>query len=132
VFAVAPNVQVVWVGAALNGLGAAGSGFIPSLLRSGLPAAQLGPAIGIGKAAGPIAINSLPPGAPGSAAHLVAEHALGSGSGVAFAVGISRRRSLGGRRRRGSSLLARGRRSGRRWPGGHRLTWGGRCRSSAR
>jgi MFS family permease len=64
----------------------AGSDFIPSLLRSGLPAAQLGPAIGIGKAAGPIAINSLPPGAPGSAAHLVAEHALGSGFGVAFAV----------------------------------------------
>jgi MFS family permease len=64
----------------------AGSGFMAALPTSGLPAAQLGPAMGIGKAAGPIAIDSLPAGVPGSGAHLLAEQALGAGFGVMYAV----------------------------------------------
>ena len=67
-------------------LSRAGTKFMAALPASGLPAAELGPATGIGKAAGPIAVNSLPPGVPGSAAHLIAEQALGSGFAVAFAV----------------------------------------------
>jgi MFS family permease len=64
----------------------AGSSFMAALPASGLPAAQLGPAMGIGKAAGPIAIDSLPAGVPGSGAHLLALESLGSGFGVMYAV----------------------------------------------
>ena len=65
-------------------LSQAGTKFMAALPTSGLPAAQLGPATGIGKAAGPIAINSLPPTVPGAGAHLIAEQALGSGFQTAF------------------------------------------------
>lgn len=64
----------------------AGAGFMKALPKAHLPLSQFGPAMGIGKAAGPIAVNSLPPGAPGSAAHLIAEQSLGGGFGVTFAV----------------------------------------------
>lgn len=74
----------VIVGAAA--LSHAGSGFMAALPKAGLPVSQLGPAMGIGKAAGPIAVNSLPPGTPGSAAHLLALQSLGSGFGVTFGV----------------------------------------------
>lgn len=74
----------VIVGAAA--LSHAGAGFMKALPASHLPPSQLGPAMGIGKAAGPIAVNSLPPGAPGSAAHLLALQSLGGGFGVTFAV----------------------------------------------
>lgn len=67
-------------------LSQAGTRFMAALPTSGLPASQLGPALGIGKAAGPIAVDSLPPGVPGSGAHLIAEQALGSGFSVAFTV----------------------------------------------
>jgi MFS family permease len=67
-------------------LSQAGTKFMAALPASGLPASQLGPAMGIGQAAGPIAVNSLPPGVPGSGAHLIAEQALGSGFLVAFTV----------------------------------------------
>ncbi|MFF5159287.1 hypothetical protein ACFY3N_24250 [Streptomyces sp. NPDC000348] len=40
----------------------------------------------IASAGGPIAVNSLPPGTPGSAAHGVAPEALGSGFGTAYLV----------------------------------------------
>lgn len=65
-------------------LSQAGTKFMAALPTSGLPASQLGPALGIGKAAGPIAIDSLLPGVPGSGAHLVALQALGSGFSIAF------------------------------------------------
>lgn len=64
----------------------ASSSFFAALPKAGLPASQLGPAMGIGKAAGPIAVNSLPPGVPGSGAHLIALQSLGTGFGVMFAV----------------------------------------------
>jgi MFS family permease len=64
----------------------AGSSFFAALPAAGLPASQLGPALGIAKAAGPIAIDSLPPGTPGAGAHLVALQSLGTGFGVMFAV----------------------------------------------
>jgi MFS family permease len=65
-------------------LSQAGTKFMAALPTSGLPVSQLGPATGIGKVAGPIAIDSLPPGVPGSGAHLIALQALGSGFSVAF------------------------------------------------
>ncbi|HEY3882072.1 MAG TPA: MFS transporter [Trebonia sp.] len=64
----------------------AGSSFLAALPKAGLPASQLGPALGIGRAAGPIAVNSLSPGTPGAGAHLVALQSLGTGFGVMFAV----------------------------------------------
>ncbi len=64
----------------------AGSSFFAALPTAGLPPSQLGPATGIAKAAGPIAVNSLPPGVPGSGAHLLALQSLGTGFGVMFAV----------------------------------------------
>ena len=53
---------------------------------AGLPPEEMGPAMGIGQEAGPIAVNSLPPGVPGSGAHAVAVDALGSGFTLALAV----------------------------------------------
>jgi hypothetical protein len=64
----------------------ASSSFFAALPEAGLPPSELGPAMGIAKAAGPIAVNSLPPGVPGSGAHLVALQSLGAGFGVMFAV----------------------------------------------
>ncbi|GAB3175444.1 MFS transporter [Streptomyces incanus] len=64
----------------------AGKVFSSNLAGADLPPDQLGAATEIGQAAGPIAVNSLPPGAPGSAAHSVALDALGSGFGIAFVV----------------------------------------------
>lgn len=65
-------------------LSQAGTKFMATLPTSGLPVSQLGPAMGIGQAAGPIAIDSLPPGTPGSGARLIALQALGSGFSAAF------------------------------------------------
>ncbi|MFD1212411.1 MFS transporter [Arthrobacter sp. GCM10027362] len=65
-------------------LSAAGGQLIASLQTSGLPADQLGPAMGIAQAGGPIAVNSLPEGVPGSAAGQFALEALGSGFSQAF------------------------------------------------
>lgn len=67
-------------------LSAAAGRLVPSLQGSGLPADQLGPALGIAEAGGPIALNSLPEGAPGSAAQQFALEALGSGFSQAFIV----------------------------------------------
>ncbi|MFE9097006.1 MFS transporter [Streptomyces sp. NPDC007264] len=67
-------------------LSKAGTVFASTLDGAKLPPDQLGAARGIGQAAGPIAVNSLPAGTPGSAAHGIALESLGSGFTSAFAV----------------------------------------------
>lgn len=67
-------------------LSAAGAKLGAALPAAILPADQAGPANAIFEAGGPIALNSLPPGAPGSAAHELALLALGSGFSQAFIV----------------------------------------------
>lgn len=79
-FALGP---VVVTAVALSG---AGSAFTAKLAGADLTAGQLAAAREIASAGGPIAVNSLPPGAPGSAAHGVALEALGSGFGTAYLV----------------------------------------------
>ncbi|WP_435135273.1 MFS transporter [Actinacidiphila sp. bgisy144] len=64
----------------------AGSAFAAHLAGGGLPAGQLAAARGVAAAGGPIAVDSLPPGAPGAAAHGLALDALGSGFSTAFLV----------------------------------------------
>lgn len=64
----------------------AGSKLASSLATSHLPAGQLAAARQIAAAGGPIAVNSLPAGTPGSAAHGLALDALGSGYGTAFLI----------------------------------------------
>ncbi|MEU1199719.1 MFS transporter [Streptomyces sp. NPDC005813] len=64
----------------------AGSAFTAHLSGTELPAGQVAAAREIAEAGGPIAVNSLPPGAPGSAAHGLALDALGSGFGTAYLV----------------------------------------------
>ncbi|MER6980726.1 MFS transporter [Streptomyces carpinensis] len=62
----------------------AGSAFPANLSGADLPAGQAAAAREIAAAGGPIAVNSLPPGTPGSSAHGLALDALGSGFGTAF------------------------------------------------
>ncbi|WAL68450.1 MFS transporter [Amycolatopsis cynarae] len=64
----------------------AGDRFRSALSGARLPAGELGAATEIGRQAGPIAVNSLPPGTPGSAAHELAMASLGSGFRLAFVV----------------------------------------------
>ncbi|MER6633326.1 MFS transporter [Streptomyces sp. NPDC000987] len=64
----------------------AGSAFASKLPDAHLPPAQEAAARQIAEAGGPIAVNSLPPGVPGSAAHGVALEALGSGFSTAYLV----------------------------------------------
>ncbi|MGW1085037.1 MFS transporter [Streptomyces sp. NPDC002596] len=64
----------------------AGSSFVANVSGADLPAGQVAAAREIAEAGGPIAVNSLPPGAPGSAAHGLALDALGSGFSTAFLV----------------------------------------------
>ncbi|MBQ0826517.1 MFS transporter [Streptomyces tagetis] len=64
----------------------AGSAFAAKLSGAGLPVDQMAAARRIAEAGGPIAVNGLPPGAPGSAARGLALDALGSGFGTAFLV----------------------------------------------
>lgn len=67
-------------------LSTAGASLGASLQTATLPADQAGPANAIFQAGGPIALNSLPPGAPGSAAHELALQSLGNGFSDAFIV----------------------------------------------
>lgn len=67
-------------------LSSAGRSLVAVLPTSGLPADQLGPAMGIAQAGGPIALNSIPGGVPGAAAHEFALQALGDGFSLAFTV----------------------------------------------
>ncbi|MFG3021583.1 MFS transporter [Streptomyces sp. NPDC048254] len=64
----------------------AGSAFATNLSGAGLSAAQTEAAQEIARAGGPLAVNSVPSGAPGSPAHGLALDALGSGFGTAFLV----------------------------------------------
>ncbi|MFE4214261.1 MFS transporter [Streptomyces sp. NPDC056844] len=64
----------------------AGSAFADHLSGTDLPAAQVAAAGDIAAVGGPIAVNGLPAGAPGSAAHALALDALGSGFSTAFLV----------------------------------------------
>lgn len=68
------------------GLSGAADTFSTGLRDAHLPPDQLAAAAGIGRQGGPIAVGSLPSGAPGSAAHGIALESLGSGFTVAFAV----------------------------------------------
>ncbi|WP_432102216.1 MFS transporter [Streptomyces sp. bgisy091] len=67
-------------------LSRAGSEFSAGLQGAGLPSDETAAARVVAEAGGPVAVNSLPPGAPGSAAHGLALEALGSGFGTAFLV----------------------------------------------
>ncbi|WP_122615518.1 MFS transporter [Streptomyces sp. Tu 4128] len=67
-------------------LGNAGPAFATGLAGADLPAGEEAAARAIAESAGPIAVNGLPPGTPGSAAHGLALDALGSGFGTAFLV----------------------------------------------
>lgn len=67
-------------------LSKAASAFSSNLGGADLSAENLGAARGIAAEGGPIAVNSLPPGTPGSAAHDLALDALGSGFGNAFLI----------------------------------------------
>ncbi|MGW3763779.1 MFS transporter [Streptomyces sp. NPDC005131] len=67
-------------------LSKAGTAFSSNLNGTDLPTNHLGAARGIAVEGGPIAVNSLPPGAPGSAAHGIALDALGSGFSYAFLI----------------------------------------------
>lgn len=64
----------------------AGSAFTAKLSGAGLNGGQAAAAREVAAAGGPIAVNSPPPGAPGSAAHGVALEALGSGFSTAYLV----------------------------------------------
>lgn len=64
----------------------AGSAFAANLSGADLPPGQLAAARRIAEAGGPLAVNSLPPGTPGSAAHGLALDALGSGFSIAYLV----------------------------------------------
>lgn len=65
---------------------AAGSRMMVSLQSSNLSPEELEPALGIAKAGGPMALNSLPAGAPGATASEYALVALGSGFTQAYLV----------------------------------------------
>ena len=67
-------------------LGRAAVGFGAALPGSGLPAAQIAAAQGVASAGGPLAVNGLPPGTPGSAAHDLAFDALGHGYSIGYLV----------------------------------------------
>jgi len=65
-------------------LSQAGKTFFANLSTANLPAGQLGAAQNVGKVGGPLAVNGLPPGTPGSAAHATAMSALGHGYAIGF------------------------------------------------
>ncbi|MEP9393038.1 MFS transporter [Gordonia sp. VNK1] len=67
-------------------LSTAGTQLMNGLQSSGLAPADMGPAMGIAQAGGPIALNSIPAGAPGSVAHPIALESLGSGFAHAYVV----------------------------------------------
>ena len=67
-------------------LSTAGDRLGAALAAADLPADQAGAAAGVFRAGGPLAVNGLPPGAPGAAAHELALTALGNGFSTAFVV----------------------------------------------
>ena len=67
-------------------LSSAGNQLMGALQGADLPADEKGAALGIAEGGGPIALNSIPEGVPGAAAHDLALQALGSGFSLAFLV----------------------------------------------
>jgi MFS family permease len=67
-------------------LSTAGNKLGAALATAQLPADQAGAANGVFQAGGPLAVNGLPPNAPGAAAHPLALASLGSGFQAAFLV----------------------------------------------
>jgi MFS family permease len=67
-------------------LSQAASAFTANLPAAGLPAGQLTAARQVAGAGGPLAVNGLPPGTPGSAAHQVAFDALGHGYSIGYVI----------------------------------------------
>jgi MFS family permease len=67
-------------------LGRAAIGFGAALPGAGLPTAQVAAAQQTAAAGGPLAVNGLPPGTPGSAAHDLAFNALGNGYSIGYLV----------------------------------------------
>lgn len=67
-------------------LGQAASRFTANLGGAHLPADQLAAAQGAAKNGGPLAVNGILPGQPGSAAHQVAYDALGNGYSIGYIV----------------------------------------------
>jgi MFS family permease len=67
-------------------LSQAASAFGQHLSTAALPPDQLQAAQGVAAEGGPLAVNGLPPGAPGSAAHQVAFDALGHGYTIGYLV----------------------------------------------
>ncbi len=67
-------------------LSSAGERLGAALATADLPADQAGAANGVFSAGGPLALNSLPPEAPGAAAHQLALTSLGDGFSTAFVV----------------------------------------------
>ena len=67
-------------------LSSAGDRLGTALATADLPADQAGPANGVFQAGGALALNGLPPNAPGAAAHPLALQALGDGYSTAFLV----------------------------------------------
>ncbi len=58
--------------------------FGPAVGAAGLPAGQLAAAQGAAKEGGPLAVNGIPPGKPGFAAHHIAYDALGHGYSIGW------------------------------------------------
>jgi hypothetical protein len=67
-------------------LGQAASRFGTLLPHAILPAGQAAAAQGAAQAAGPLAVNGIEPGQPGSAAHQIAYDALGHGYSLGYVV----------------------------------------------
>jgi hypothetical protein len=67
-------------------LSSAGGALGAALPTAGLPADQAAAAEGVLREGGPLALNGLPPAAPGAAAHDLALAALGGGFTLAFGV----------------------------------------------
>jgi hypothetical protein len=76
-------------------LSKAASFFAAGLPTASLPADQVGVAQAVAKEGGPLAVNGLQPGQPGSAAHAVAMSALGQGYAIGYA--LCRSSGAGGR-----------------------------------
>jgi MFS family permease len=67
-------------------LSKAGTFFTTGLPAAGLASDQVGAAQSVAKEGGPLAVNGLEPGQPGSGAHAVAMSALGHGYAIGYAV----------------------------------------------
>ncbi|WP_194894397.1 MFS transporter [Catenulispora pinisilvae] len=67
-------------------LGRAAARFGAALPAAGLPAGQEGAARAVSQAGGPLAVNGIEPGQPGSAAHQIAFDALGHGYALGYVV----------------------------------------------